>query len=229
MRFLFAVLAFSFCYAAWSAEGNIAPAAVRGEVLEATSVDSYTYLRIKTADGEVWAAVGKAALKKGEKVVIENVMTMNNFESKALKRSFQKIYFGTLGSTGAGTAVGKASGHSGMPKATYAGDVKVPKAGGADGRTVAEVFLNRAALKDKTVAVRGRVVKYSPAIMGKNWIHLRDGSGAEADGSNDLLLTSADQASVGDVVVARGVVRVDKDFGAGYAYKVLVEEAVLTK
>jgi hypothetical protein len=84
-----------------------------------------------------------------------------------------------------------------------------------------------AELKDKPVLVRGKVVKYNAAIMGKNWIHLRDGSGSAADGSNDLIVTTAHQAKTGDVVTAKGIVRTDKDFGSGYAYKVLVEDATL--
>src|SRR5512141_3165617 len=83
--------------------GNAAPTppqagnAVTGEVLEVKDVDSYTYLRLKTAQGETWAAVPTAALKKGDKVTIENAMVMNNFESKSLKKTFDKVVFGTLG------------------------------------------------------------------------------------------------------------------------------------
>ena len=75
--------------------------------------------------------------------------------------------------------------------------------------------------------VSGKVVKYNPGIMGKNWVHLRDGSGSAADSSNDILVTTQNPASVGAIVTARGIVRTDKDFGAGYAYKVLIEEATL--
>jgi hypothetical protein len=70
-------------------------------------------------------------------------------------------------------------------------------------------------------------VKYNPAIMGKNWIHLRDGSGAAANDTNDILVTSQSETKVGDIVTVKGTVRADKDFGAGYAYKVLIEEAML--
>jgi hypothetical protein len=89
--------------------------------------------------------------------------------------------------------------------------------------------MKAAVLKDKTVLVRGKVVKFTGGVMGKNWIHLRDGSGSAADNSNDLLVTTKDQAKIGDIVVAKGVVRIDKDFGMGYSYKVLVEDATLGK
>lgn len=192
---------------------------VAGEVLEVREVESYTYLRLKTSQGEAWAAVSKAAVSKGSKVTVKNVTVMNNFESKSLKKTFETIYFGTL----AGVA-----GHSVQAtKAPELADVKVPKATGANAKTVAEIFVQAAALKDKPVLVRGRIVKYNAGIMGKNWIHLRDGSGAAADNSNDILITTSSDAKVGDVVTLKGIVRTNKDFGAGYSYKVLVEDASL--
>lgn len=210
-----------------------APAiAVTGKVLEVKNVESYTYLRLNTKDGEIWAAVMKASIKKGSTVTIENAVVMNNFESKALKKTFPTILFGTLG--GAAPAVAP-SGH-GMgtayplvpgKKLETINDAPVAKASGANARTVAEINTLRAELKDKPVLLRGKVVKYNPAIMGKNWIHLRDGSGSAADDTNDILVTSAIETRVGDVVTVKGTVRTDKDFGSGYAYKVLIEDATL--
>ena len=109
------------------------------------------------------------------------------------------------------------------------GDIKVPKASGPDARTVAEVIAKRIELKDKTVLVRGKVVKFTPEILNKNWLHLRDGSGSASDNTHDVIVTTNDQAKVGDVVVVKGVVRTDKDLGSGYVYKVLIEEATLQK
>lgn len=86
---------------------------------------------------------------------------------------------------------------------------------------------NGSKLKGKTVVVRGRVVKYNADIMGKNWVHLQDGSGSDADGSNDILVTTSSTTNIGAVVTATGVVQTDKDFSAGYAYKVLIEDAKL--
>ena len=110
-----------------------------------------------------------------------------------------------------------------------AGNIKVAKATGPDARTVAEISAKSADLKGKTVAVRGKVVKFTPAVLGKNWIHLRDGTGSAADGTNDLVVTTKDEAKVGDVVLVKGVVQTDRDLGSGYSYKLLVEEATLQK
>jgi len=119
--------------------------------------------------------------------------------------------------------------HAGVPKAVDVGNVKVPKATGPDARTVAEIVAKGSELKDKTVAVRGKVVKYTPGVLGKNWVHLQDGSGSASDGTNDVLVTTKDETKIGDVVLARGTVRTDVNIGSGYAFKVVVEEAKLQK
>ncbi len=121
------------------------------------------------------------------------------------------------------------SGHAPANAAPAEADVKVPKASGPDARTVAEVITKRTELKDKTVVVRGKVVKFNPDILKKNWVHLRDGSGSAADNTNDILVTTNDKANVGDIVTVKGIVHIDKDLGMGYSYKVLIEEAKLQK
>ena len=216
-------------------------ASLSGEVLEVRNVDAYSYLRLKTASGEVWAAVPTAMVAKGAKVTIERPMMMENFESKTLKKTFDRIAFGTIAGAAAPAALGPGAQNGGMsphgmgaaagpvPAAPPMKVVKVSKASGPDGKTVAEVVSGKAALKDKAVVVRGQVVKVSSGILGKNWLHLRDGSGSEADGSHDILVTSKDIAAVGDVVIARGTVRTDVTVGPGYAYAVMIDGAALSK
>ncbi|MFO1311255.1 MAG: nucleotide-binding protein [Burkholderiales bacterium] len=227
-RLLLSVALSMLACVAWAAD---APA-VSGRVLEVKDVEIYTYLRLKTKDGEIWAAVSKAPVKVGTDVAIVNPAVMTNFESKTLKKTFDRIVFGSLAAPGA-SAPAKSedmgSLHAGMAKPIDAGDVKVAKAAGPDARTIAEVNAKRADLKGKPVAVRGKVVKFTPGVMGKNWIHLRDGTGAEADGSNDIVVTTLDETAVGDVVLVKGVVATDRDLGSGYKYKVLIEEAKLQK
>lgn len=234
MKVLLAICMFVVSASAWAmdpaAPVSTAPAVVvTGEVLEVRNVESYTYLRLKTRNGELWAAVMTAKIKNGSTVTVENGVVMNNFQSKSLKKTFPTILFGTL----AGATATAPSGHgmgTAYPlvparKLETINDAPVAKASGPDARTVAEVITKVAELKDKSVLVRGRVVKYNPGIMGKNWIHLRDGSGSAADDTNDILVTSANETKVGEVVTIKGTVRTDKDFGYGYAYKVLIEEA----
>lgn len=197
---------------------------VAGEVLEVQNVEGYSYLRLKTAEGETWAAVPTAAVKKGAKVTIEGSMVMNNFESKALKKKFDKVVFGTLvGAPGAHVSTAKG------PAASSAPDVKVAKAAGASARTVAEIMTQPAELKDKPVVVQAKIVKINSGIRGLNWVHLRDGSGSAAAGTHDLIVTTTDELKVGEIVTVKGVVRTDKDLGSGYMYKVIVEEGKLQR
>jgi hypothetical protein len=107
--------------------------------------------------------------------------------------------------------------------------ISVAKAEGPEGRTIAELYAQRAALKGKPVALRGKVVKFNGGIMGKNWIHLRDGSGTPEGKDNDVTVTTNDTVAKGDVVLVRGTVSIDRDFGAGYTYAVVVEEAKVSK
>jgi hypothetical protein len=203
-----------------------APAAkaVSGEVLETIDASEYTYLRLKTRDGEVWTAVSRAQIKVGATVTVENAMAMKDFKSRTLNRTFPLLLMGELG------GADRAAPHASRAKpAVETANLKVAKAAGPNARTIAEILTGSAALKDKPVLVRGKIVRYNEGIMGKNWLHLRDGSGAEADGSNDLLVTTSSPAKLGDVVTVKGIVQTDRNFGAGYNYKVLVEDATLQK
>lgn len=222
-------------------------ATVSGVVEETLDASDYTYMRLRTnGGGETWAAITKAKVKKGDRVTVVNAMSMDGFESKTLNRKFERIVFGSLGEGKAGAAAAPVSAHGvaadapkGPPLAAPhakvaegpadAGDVRVPKAEGKDARTVAQIFAERAQLKDKTVTVRGKVVKANTGIMGRNWYHIRDGSGSREKKDDDLTVTTGDPAAVGDVVVVKGVVHVDKDFGAGYQYPVVLEDAKITK
>lgn len=224
---------------AWAAESSrllpaaVASASLSGEVLEVLEVPGFTYLRLKTESGETWAAVSKvpadkAKIHKGAKVTVENVSMMRNFDSKALKKTFDTLAFGNL----KGMPATQVSPHGGVAGPHSApgnerADVKVAKAAGPDARTVAEVNAKAAALAGKTVVVRGKVVKYNPGIMNKNWVHLRDGTGTAGDNSNDVLVTTTQATRVGDVVTVKGTVRTHQDLGQGYSFKVLIEAVSL--
>lgn len=194
---------------------------IEGVVLETFDGGGFTYLRLKTASGERWMVTSQVAVKAGEKVRASSGMVVEKFESKSLHRTFDNIVFGTID----GAAP---SAHASVPSPVKdVGDVKVDKAAGADAKTVAEIWASRAALKDKRVVVRGKVVKFLPSIMGKNWMHVRDGSGSRGKGDDDIAVISDDTTSVGSVVTLTGTVRLDKDFGAGYQYAVILEDAKL--
>ena len=139
------------------------------------------------------------------------------------------ISIGALAAGGDALGFGNAAsgGSEGQKAPATSEPIKVEKAKGADAYTVSETYGEAGKLDKKTVSVRGKVVKVSKGIMGKNWVHLQDGSGDAGKGTNNLVVTTQDVPKVGDVVTARGTLYKDKDFGAGYLYKVIVEEATV--
>jgi len=108
-------------------------------------------------------------------------------------------------------------------------ELKIAKAGGENGFSVADVFGKAAGLNGKKVKIKGQVVKFSPQIMGKNWLHLQDGTGDPLKNTHDLVVTSKDKAEKGDIVTVEGVLAANKDFGAGYKYAVIVEDVTITR
>ncbi len=105
-------------------------------------------------------------------------------------------------------------------------EIKVEKAAGENGYSIEEIFADNTKLDGKTIRVQGKVVKFSPNIMGKNWIHLQDGSGDPLKNTHDLVITTSVEPPKGkEVITVEGIVRANKDFGAGYSYVVIVEEA----
>jgi len=215
------------------AAGSTGHETLSGKVAETIDGGGYTYIRITNDAGETWAAVPKTDVKVGDDVTVSIQMTMNDFESTALNRTFDTLLFASMGT---GAVVSPHGGAMGMPPGMDHGakpdfdvnSISVEKAAGANAKTVEELWAQRADLKDSTITVRGKVVKFLPSIMGRNWVHLRDGSGTAENADNDITVTTNETVAVGDVVVATGVVRVDKDLGAGYSYPVILEEGKFT-
>jgi hypothetical protein len=205
-----------------------------GKVLEVLDASNYTYLRVDTGRDKIWIAGPQMKIKPGEKVTFSSGLPMKNFESKTLGRTFETVYFVDQVTREGEKPTGQAAAQSmpeGHPKisqnngSTQKMDFsRISKASG--GKTIAEIYGQKAQLVGKKTAVRGKVVKYNSGIMGKNWIHLKDGTGSE--GSNDLTVTTKSDAKVGDTLLVRGTVVTDKDYGYGYKYSVIIEDAEVT-
>ncbi|MBI5409437.1 MAG: DNA-binding protein [Nitrospirae bacterium] len=200
-----------------------------GKVVEAMDSGGYTYVMIEKGGKKTWVAVPQIKVTVGQDVSFQPGMVMSNFTSKTLNRTFESIVFSS-GAAGkdAAASVSKSDG----PRKTEAPankTIKVEKASGPNAFTVAELYEKRGELDKKDIVVRGQVVKFSASIMDKNWLHIQDGSGDPLKGTNDILVTSQDKASVGDVITAKGVLYKDKDFGSGYKYSVIVEQASINK
>jgi len=215
--------------------GNVAFSDVSGKVLEILTAPGYLYLRLETTSGEKWAAIETAPVKVGDSVVITGAAPMDGFESKTLGRKFDQIVFGALATQGDNSAMAEAAlavvgnkAHPTQHQAATAANIKVARADGDNSRTVGELFANKAADNGKSVVVRGQVVKFSANIMGKNWVHIQDGSGEAAKNSHDLTVTTKDAVAVGDIVLVKGKVKAGVDVGAGYTYPVMIDMGSVT-
>lgn len=212
-----------------SSQMNQDMSSLSGKVVEAMDSGGYTYVNIEKAGKKTWVAVPQTKVTAGQDISFKPGMVMNNFLSKTLNRTFETIVFsgGVSGSRGT-ESVSASSDHT-PPKVSTGKAVKVEKASGPDAHTVAELYEKSAALDKKIVLIKGQVVKFSPDIMGKNWIHIQDGSGDPSKGTNDILVTTQDTAKPGDIVTVKGTLSKDRDFGSGYKYAVIVEDASIKK
>jgi hypothetical protein len=209
--------------------GTAGPGGAEGLVLESMNAGGYTYVRVKSAEGEVWAAGPLVAVDVGDRVRLVRGVPMKDFHSDSLDRTFESIRFVTaievVARSGGGSAEEIVADVHGKGASHEAGNVE-PVARAEGGFTIEEIFARSSELDGAQVSVRGRVVKFSAKILGRNWIHIQDGTGG--DGTDDLTVTSSSVVEPGQVVLVRGTVAVDRDFGMGYHYELLIEEATVT-
>jgi hypothetical protein len=210
-----------------------------GKVVETMDSSGYTYILLDSKGEKVWVAVPQMYVTVGEEMELEGGTQMGEFVSKPLNRTFDKIIF-SGGPTEKFNEERKKKAHSGVvtgetkvqetkQEGKVVPNLKVEKAAGANAYTVAEIYKKRADLADKNIIVRGQVVKVSTGIMDRNWVHLEDGSGEAGKGNGKLVVTTKDRPALGDVVTASGVMHKNKDFGGGYKYDVILEDASLKK
>lgn len=200
-------------------------------VQEVLQVSEYTYVRALDEGVEVWLAVPATEVSVGNTYFYNKFMEMRDFESKELNKSFNKIYF-LEGLSEKAEEINKAltTNTRGLNQEAIKPIIEKKEVSVevvTDGITIATLFEEKDKYKDKIVKIKGKVVKYNPAIMGVNWIHIQDGT--EFNGEFDLTVTSKDEVKVDEMITIEGTVVLDKDFGAGYIYDVIVENATVIK
>jgi hypothetical protein len=198
-----------------------------GTVVETMDSGAYTYMLLEKNGDKTWVAAPHMKVEKGQKVSLLPGALMENFKSSTLNRTFDKIYFsaGPSSPFGVGAVTSGSADKVVLPKEK----ITVEKASGPNAYTIAEIYRNLSRLNGKKIAVRGKVLKVSPEIMGKNWLHIQDGTGNPQKGTEDLVVTTKDHPSVGDIVTVSGTIYKDKDFGSGYKYKAIIENATVKK
>ncbi len=191
-------------------------------VAEVLQANAYTYAKVQEGEKEYWIAVTKRQMQQGETLFYSNSLEMKNFTSKDLDKTFETVHFvEQLGKHPSAPQSGESGEHSRNKMNVTEQKVKIDLA--KDGISVAELFTNKQSYAGKIVKIRGKVTKFSSAIMGRNWVHIQDGT--EDSGNYDLTITTEDKAQVGDVVTFVGKVALNRDFGHGYSYEVIIESA----
>ena len=195
-------------------------------VKEILQTSKYTYLFVKEHNEEFWIAVRRLDAKVGDNVYYQQALPMQNFKSKELDRVFESVLFiqGNTSTPPTADAAKMMVAKKMPPKVDkkIAG-IKVKLADG--GINIAELFKNKDKYKGKRVKISGQVVKVNNGIMGKNWIHIQDGTANNDD--YDLTLTTQNKANKGDVITIEGTVYLKKEFGAGFSYDLIIEEATI--
>lgn len=228
---------------------------LQGKIVETMDSNGYTYLLLNATQGKVWVAIPQTVVKVGQEVICTPGLTMNNFTSKTLNRTFEAIIFSPgiekeattagqdkdknknfaaalqsekQGDSGSNAmAMGPSTGSAGA--VVPSSEVTVIKATGPSSYSVEECFEQGKELQGKTVRVRGKVMKVSKMIMGKNWLHIQDGTGNPLKNHHDLVVTTMEDPGEGVIVTIEGTLNFERDFGAGYKYDVIIEDAKIEK
>ncbi len=199
-------------------------------VEESIPAGTYAYLKVGEEGESYWIAVMQEEFEIGETLYFNSFMEVRDFNSKELDRTFESILFVDKVSRDPdqvdifSQSKDASSEPRENPMDVLIDSIKIDPAPG--GLSIAELYGTADKYKDKEVIVRGQIIKINRDIMDKNWVHIMDGTRVDR---SDLTFTTKDDFQVGDTITIRGKVAVDKDFGAGYVYPLIVEDAELVK
>lgn len=197
-------------------------------VEEILPASRYSYLKVNEAGNAFWIAVRKQPITKGATYFYRNGLLKTNFESQEYNRIFDRIF---LVSNLVPEQHGGNAGTSNDPLNTRENAETIQKelipthtektVQHKGTITIAELVANPKAYEGKSVQLSGTCVKVNPNIMNRNWIHLQDGTKDDFD----LVITSSTFVPEGKKVTLKGIVNLNRDFGAGYTYDLIVENA----
>ncbi len=211
------------CYRTGSPKKTLPPGTHGAIIKEVIQTSNYTYLNVAEEDKEYWMAVVRTDVKPGDSVYYTKSYEMQNFTSRELGRTFPSIQFVQDPSSHL-APVAPVSNQPLTPKKVEVkrwSEISVTTPPG--GITLESLYKNPASYAGKKVILRGVVTRFNDQIMGRNWAHIQDGTGWNE--KFDLTVTTNDSVAVGRTATFTGVVALNKDFGSGYFYDVILEEA----
>ncbi len=223
-----------------------------GKVLETMDAAGYTYAKVDEGGNVYWIAGPKTTIAAGDTISFTEQMVMKDFTSKTLNKTFDYLVFANTIVPADATAAAAAHKTAALPAgkdahncddcgSNDANKSKKPQTAQTaphdtvvnevitverlpNGATIEELYAQKSDLNGTVVSFNAKVIKVSKNIMGKDWIHLQDGSTA-----NDITATGLNTTvNVGDVVTAKGTLKTDVDFGYGYFFPVILEESTFS-
>lgn len=195
------------------------------KVVDKIPANNYLYLQVSENKESFWIAVSSMEIEVGETIYFSKYMVMKDFKSDNIDRSFDELLF-VEDARKSSTPDEMKKIHSGaMNIEKEKIDIKPLN----DGQTIKQIYDEKSSLNGKIIKVKGKVVKFNKQIMKRNWIHIQDGTGTTDENNYDLAITSQDDVKVGDIITVTGKLSVDKNFGSGYFFPVIIEEAEIEK
>lgn len=194
-------------------------------VKEILNTSKYTYLNVAEDDQMTWIAIPKKEIEMGGTYYYRGGLKKTNFKSLEHDRVFETLYL----VSDVSKEPDMTTMQGGNPHENTGGTPSLEQNTKLDpppgGISIAELIANGKKYEGKTVKVRGKCVKLNNMIMSRNWIHLQDGS--LTDKTTDLTVTTTESVALGAIVAFEGKIALNKDFGAGYKYEIIMEEAKL--
>ncbi len=195
-------------------------------VEEVLNTNKYTYLHVAENEDKRWIAIPKTDVEVGDTYFYKGGLMKRNFYSQEFDRTFETVYLVSniwkqAAEGGSGSALDEALAKSQRKESV---DLTVGNIQLAEGAiSISELLANKEKYNGKLVKITGKVVKVNPMIMQRNWLHIKDSS----SGEQDLTVTTTEKIPLGAVLSLEGTIAVDKDFGAGYRYDIIMEGAVM--
>lgn len=195
------------------------------QIIEYLDGGSYAYIHVDESGDKYWMAISNNKVEVGETYYYDGGMVMKNFESKELGKTFDLITFADeIRTTVETKVINKENPHVNTDKVvTDLIKIEQPKGG----TVLKAIFSDKKSFDKKNITVRGKVIKVNNGILDRNWVHIADGT--QFGDKKSLTVTTSELIKVGDTVTFKGLITLDKDFGYGYVYDILLEDGELIK